>query len=479
MTVSLGGISFAVTLLYRPTLYGSLLKVGSVFLCYTELHMESFKSEEKLDSQWYARFEAVAFEDYEKLTGRKENREEEKTKFLASETGNPTLDYPKLESFDFADREADLLSLKADIIEMEQNEAVKKIYRTKINESLATVRMLKAAKSGDDRKFSRYADFIYGKPEAGDVGYVVEHVKALVAENLQHENPAKQQAAQRLGLIFEHVTTESSAGVDESILPEGQDIPGQIESVDEAISAFEAALEDIDVSDWKVVVDSETGISKFSVSQEHREVRVPSEEKLLPRGFSRKKLQGLIEHEIKTHVARRSNGERSRLQLLGLGLDRYLEAEEGIATYAEQQVTGAKQFAGIPRFLSVALAKGLDGEKRDFRQTHSVMSDYRLLSSAKEDVTLEDAQETAYNDCVRIFRGTTCQTPGAVYPKDMAYFKNRAIWTLVSENSDVVETFAIGKYDPNNNEHVALLTQLGILDTDLERLENEAPESKT
>ena len=333
--------------------------------------------------------------------------------------------------------------------------------------------MLRATKNGDDRKFSRYADFIYGKPGVDDTGYIVEHVKELIIANQESENNEKQAAIQRLRQLFDGVSMEAGEGADKSILPDGQNIPGTLASVDEAVEAFENALQEIGADEWKVVVDSKAGISNFSVSQEHKVVRIPSEEKLLAREISKKKLQGLLEHEIKTHVARRSNGERSKLQLLGLGLDRYLKAEEGVATYAEQQVTGAKEFAGVPRFLAIALAKGINGKPLDFQQTHMLMTDYRLLASPKKDVTLEQARSTAYNDCVRIFRGTTCKTPGAVYPKDMSYFGNRAIWTLVSKNSDVVETFTVGKYDPNNDEHVALLTQLGILDSDLEKLENQ------
>ncbi|MFW0871161.1 MAG: tyrosine/phenylalanine carboxypeptidase domain-containing protein [Patescibacteria group bacterium] len=434
--------------------------------------MEKIQShEEKLDSRWYKRFEEVAFEDYEKLTGKKEVREAEKGKFLNGEVDNPTLDYPELESFNLEEREHALLALKEDVLELEKNDAVKKIYRTKINESLATLRMLKAAREGNDKMFSRYADFIYGTPEIADIGYVLEHVKELVQANLASEDANKAAAAQKLHAVFSEVSLPAGQGADKSILPEGEDISGKLESVDEAVAAFEEALQEIDATDWKVVVDTESGISNFSVSQEHKVVRVPAEDKLLARNISKKKLKGLIEHEIKTHVARRSNGERSRLQLLGLGLDRYLKAEEGIATYNEQQVTGAKEFAGVPRFFSIALAKGITGEKLDFRRTHEIMSDYRLLASPKKDVTPEAAATTAYNDCVRIFRGTTCKTPGAVYPKDMSYFGNRAIWTLASENSEVVETFTIGKYDPNNSEHIALLTQLGILDQDLEDLE--------
>lgn len=432
--------------------------------------------EEKLDNRWYKRFEDVVFEDYEKLSGKKEIRVAEKEKFLSGEVENPTLDYPELASFDLDERENVLLKLKEDVLDLEQNDAVKKIYRTKINESLATLRMLRASRDGNDRAFSRYADFIYGVPETGDSGYVLNHIKELALAGLGSEDTNRAEAAQRLNAIFGEITLPPREGADKSILSHGEKIPGQVESLEEAVSAFEEALQEIDASDWKVVVDTESGISNFSVSQEKKVVVVPSEDKLRERNISKKKLKGLIEHEIKTHVARRRNGERSRLQLLGLGLDRYLKAEEGIATYNEQQVTGAKEFAGVPRFLSIALAKGITGEKLDFRRTHEIMSDYRLLASPKKDVTPEKARATAYDDCVRIFRGTTCKTPGAVYPKDMSYFSNRAIWTLVSKNSDVVETFTLGKYDPTNNEHIALLTRLGILDKDLENLKDTTTE---
>lgn len=437
--------------------------------------MEKIPDLEKLDARWFNRFEAVNFEDYEKLSGSKGARQAEKDNFLNSETSNPKLDYPELETFNISEREAELMSLKEDVLELEKNDAVKKLYRTKINELLATLRMLKATKDGDDRKFSRYADFIYGKPEAVDTNYIVAHVKDLIEANLDSEDEGKKEAAERLQQIFADMEVKADDGVSRDILPEGEAIEGLVSGVDEAVSAFEEALGEIGADDWVIEVDTNKGISKFNVSQEHKTVRIPSNEKLLEREISKKKLKGLIEHEIKTHVARRHNGERSKLQLLGLGLDRYLKAEEGVATYAEQQVTGAEEFSGVYRFLTIALAKGLTGNKLDFRQTFEIMKDYNLIAPARDgkEKTLEWAMKTAYDDCVRIFRGTSCATPGAIYPKDMSYFGNRTIWAMVAKDSDVVQKFTIGKYDPNNNEHVALLTQLGILDEDLEGLEGE------
>lgn len=428
---------------------------------------------ESLDARWYKRFESIAFEDYEKLAGEKEHREQQKRQFLSGEIENPELGYPELETFAIEDKEAELLSLKEDVLELEENQAVRKIYRTKINESIATVRMLRAAKEGDDRKFSRYADFIYGKPTESDSNYVLQQVQQYIADNIDSSNPDRVAAAQHLDLFFGDMDIQTDGeGVGADILPDGEDIEGVVESLDEVVEAFEDALDELNIDDWEVVVDTEKGLTNFSVSQEHKIVRIPEEEKLLARNISKKKLKGLIAHEIHTHVARRHNGERSKLHLLGLGLDRYIQAEEGIATFAEQQVVGAKEFAGVPRYFSVMVAKGVDGVPRDFHHTFSIMKSYRVLTSTKPDITDKDVENIAYNDCVRIFRGTTCETPGAVYPKDMAYFGNRKIWTLVSKNSEAVQYFSVGKYDPTNPGHVGLLSELGILESDLEKLES-------
>jgi hypothetical protein len=134
-----------------------------------------------------------------------------------------------LSGFDIAQREMDLLNLKKDVLEHESNDAVKKIYRTKINEVLAILRMLQATKDGDDRKFSRYADFIYGKPDASDVNYVVRHAQELIAKNSNSDNAEKRASAIKLQAIFGDNVVGEDDGVDKSILPKGQDIHGTVE----------------------------------------------------------------------------------------------------------------------------------------------------------------------------------------------------------------------------------------------------------
>jgi hypothetical protein len=430
------------------------------------------ESTEVLDSRWYKRFEDLVFDDYAKLADSKENREIEREAFLSGVVDNPTLDYPKLEDFDFAEREAVLLSLKEDILQLEQNPIVKKIYRTKINEALASVRMLKATKEGDDRRFSKYGDFLYGKPTEENSAYITSTLIDRFATKKNGSEEKKRGRAALLEFLSALPQSATAESFDKTLFPKGIEIKGTVESAEEAEAVFAEALKEFGIDDWQVVVDTTNGLTGFSASQENKEVNIPSTEVLVERKLSKQKLMGLVEHEIKTHALRRFNGERSKLQLLGLGLDRHIKGEEGVATYAEQQVTGTDEFAGIPKYLAIAVAKGLGGQPRDFRETHAIMQNYYLAALKDgEDLTTR-AEKAAWNDCVRIFRGSTCKTPGAVYGKDLAYFSgNKDVWHLVSKDNDVVNSFSIGKFDPTNTEHVYLLTQLGILDSDLESLE--------
>jgi hypothetical protein len=269
--------------------------------------------------------------------------------------------------------------------------------------------------------------------------------------------------------------TDTNESVDESVIfPKPSTDKQLVSGAEEAEEAFNDALQKFELEGWKVLVDKSGALTNFSTSQEKKTIRIPSEEVLKRRKLSRNKMQGLIAHEVGVHAVRRQNGERSKLQLLGLGLDRYIKGEEGVATYMEQQVTGTKQYAGIPSYLAIALAKGYGGDKRDFRQTFEVMKDYYLATLKDGDDIVDRANDSAWARCVRIFRGTNCSTPGAVYAKDLAYFEgNRETWHLVSENSDVVESFSVGKFDAARDDHVALLSQLGILDEELARLEKD------
>jgi len=424
---------------------------------------------EVLDDKWYDRFkEAGAFQDFEYLTGDKKYREEQKDKFLKGEIENPTLDYPELEKFDFAGKEQKLLELKRNILDNEKNEIVRQLYRWKLNEKLAQLRMLKNSKEENDRKFFKYSNFIYGKPEKEVYDYTIYQAKRIVEDKLSSND-------QQIVDVAKNIKKRLIGGNESSIVLEKPSISkkdfsdeGNLFLAEEIKKAFEEAINEYQIKGWKVFVDNEGKFSSINVGQEKKEVVIPENRKM-----KQKELTALIAHEIKTHVLRRESGERTKLKLLGLGLDRYLKGEEGIATYEEQKIEGTNDFSGFDGHFAISLATGIDGNKRTFREVFEILRDFYFIRSKKEkNEALKLAENSAWNRCVRTFRGTTCKTQGACLTRDIVYREgNIRVWNVIKNNPEEERRFSIGKYDPSNSRHIWILDQLGITESDLEELE--------
>lgn len=435
-----------------------------------EYNIESTLPEKKsLDDAWYGHFQEIAaFQDYEYLNGDKKFREEQKEKFLLGEVENPQLDYPALETFDFSGKEIALLNLKKNILESESNEVVLQLYRWRINEKLAELRMLRASKNGDDKKFLRYSKFIYGQPEKEIYTYTISQIKKVINTKLFHTNPEISASAARLNAKLFETLMDNETSIDPKSfnLPQKKSLRQEEEFPAEAIKkAFEESLVNYDILGWNVVIDT-TSNTAINVNQEKKEIFIPQN-----RLLKKTNLKALIEHEIGTHVLRREKGETSKLKLLGLGLDRYVRGEEGVATFKQQAVEGASEFAGLDMHFTIALALGVDGKKRNFRQVFEILQDFYFLKNN----AIESAKKSAWNMCIRAFRGTSCKTPGACFTKDIVYREgNIGIWSLSKEGSPELGRISVGKYDPLNPRHIWILNQLNITESDLEALDKEA-----
>ncbi len=431
------------------------------------------QEQEKLDDRWYERFKKIgAFQDVEYLTGEKKNREEQKRKFLNNEIENPELDYPELEKADLEKMENDLLNLKKEVLEQEENDIIKQLYRWKINEKIAIIRMLKATLEGNDKRFSRYSLFIYGKPEREIYEYTLSQVKRRIDNKMFHSNPNVASVAKRLNkeLFKALMENDNSIDIKNYNIPKLKNIKDEKKySAKKIKEAFERALEYYKIFGWKVVVDDEGKFTAINVGQEDKEIRIPKNKKL-----KKTQLEALIQHEIGTHVRRRENGERTKLKLLGLGLDRYLKGEEGVATFEAQKVKGMNEFAGFAGHFAIALARGIDGKKRNFREVFNILRDFYFLNTKGKKEDWNKCEKLAWNRCVRTFRGTTCKIRGACFTRDIVYREgNIGIWNLIKDDSSEARRFMIGKYDPTNPRHIWILDQLEITDDDLKELENQ------
>ncbi|HUV42395.1 MAG TPA: tyrosine/phenylalanine carboxypeptidase domain-containing protein [Patescibacteria group bacterium] len=431
-----------------------------------------------IDEIWHSQFEKNGMvEAYEYLEGYKNHREEQKRLFLSGEVRNPILDYPRLDPDDLKGREEALLSLKEEILAKEENEIVGQAYRWKINESVAKLRMLQASISGDMRRFKRYSEFIYGKPSYEIFVFTVQSLRTKINEYRNSDNRPLSRAARELDEVLPQETEragfvslpsegtislaerETAKAIGDLVhLPE---VEGEL-GVDEIKDIFQKALDSLNLDEWEVVTDI-SGKPGASVDQEEKKIKIPESKKLL---F--KEVQSLLVHEIGTHVARREKGERSRLRLLGPGLDRYERGEEGIATMRSQIVSGQiEDFSGLTGHLAISLAYGLDGKPRDFRDVYEIMQKYyffdRLVKGKNIQKAKEEAQRLAWNKGIRTFRGTDYTTPGVCFTKDIIYREgNIGVWELIGKKPNEFRRITVGKYDPTNPRHLYILDQLGI-----------------
>jgi uncharacterized protein YwgA len=451
------------------------------------INNEQYPKQTSYDEHLYGPFAEVAsFQAYEYLNGDTEYRKEQKRQFIAGEVQNPTLDYPEINLDNLYGTEIDLLAIKKGILLNEQNEVVKQAYRWRLNEKLAEVRMLKAVASSDMRRFNRYSEYIYGKPSADIFAYTLNSERENAEKLKDSDDQNISQSANRLlELLPEMQAPRITELPDSETINYARDqtisefgglinMPSDVPKFDanQIQDVFETALGKLETTDWKIIVNEKTSSTAVSVNQEHKEVNIPQS-----RTVGKVKLTGLIIHELGTHVARRENGERSTLKLLGLGLDRYESGEEGIATMREQTLSKKiDDFRGIDGHLAIGLARGVDGQPRNFRQVYEILEQNYLLKNlvkgTEPSEALEKARNSAWNHSVRTFRGTDCKTPGVCLTKDIVYREgNIGIWDVIKNNPSEMMRFNVGKYDPSNSRHLWVLEQLGISDQDLSKLD--------
>ena len=149
---------------------------------------------------------------------------------------------------------------------------------------------------------------------------------------------------------------------------------------------------------------------------------------------SKEKLEGLIVHELGTHYYRSQIGENYGIAPLQLGLDGYLDTEEGIARAMEMSVAGKFEEAGIPHYLTAGLAYFEGKNFREVFETNWRL--YTLEKSKNGEITDEEiakAKNLAYRNTQRIFRGTD-ELP---WFKDLSYFNGgQKVWKYIEENID-------------------------------------------
>lgn len=444
------------------------------------------------DADLYEKLVSVKFNAVKGARPDAESTKAQRQEYLTGEIDCPSFTYLKNEGINYQEMDENLLLIKSEMKDRliaskesgnERDEVLTQSYLWKLNLKIASVRMMREAQylnNGENleyhaKKFSRYNEFINGKPELeifkGTIGKISNELELL--KDIPVE---KKDAFDRLKLIADNFN-DKNPDIDFPEFPnisnsETKKDPELVLDPEVIKEYFEEALKEIGLSEkgWVAKIDETGERFAFAVDTGTKKVLIPMEKHLENRKKGREitkdMIKGLIAHEINTHARRSVNGRETGLRLLSTGLDRYLEGEEGLATYREHQETKPSDFAGFVNYFSAGLAYGLDdGVKKNFGEVANILLDYY---SVIENKTAEESRELAWETCYRIFKGTSGKIPGVIYTKDILYRKgNIAMYSLMKKDGSEKIDFDVGKYDPNNSRHITVLVKLGILDEDL------------
>ncbi len=148
--------------------------------------------------------------------------------------------------------------------------------------------------------------------------------------------------------------------------------------------------------------------------------------------FSENRLRALLVHEIGTHVFRFENGKRQPFRIFERGTAGYLETEEGLAVYNQNQLglpLGEKFLTPTLLVIAIFLAK-----KMGFRELFDILQQTYSLSD-----------DMAWKLCVKAKRGTQDQSKPGAFTKDLAYFKGeRALEKFLAQGGDIQDLY-VGK----------------------------------
>ncbi|MCB9810578.1 MAG: DUF1704 domain-containing protein [Candidatus Nomurabacteria bacterium] len=396
---------------------------------------------EALDKDWFEIYkDGCAFDDIDYIKFDQAKMARQKELFLAGLIDEPTLKY-NVDIQAVSHHKTKLLELQ-EIVSSDNSAhlAVKKAYALKIESQLHKVSLLEAIVRQGDKTVTEASKQIYGAPDEE----IMRRALAATLYVAERHNFALSEKWNDLADYFE-------------VEADGSDIeykPSDVQNyltIDELVEFFKKALVEKNIP-WQVQVDSTVLV--ITLSYGRKSVLIPETRKV-----TKTEAGALVEHEINVHLARHYNGLKSPLLLLSVGLGQYLKGEEGLATYRQSFID--KSMPGTINYFNTCLIMGLyPKQKFNFRQIFNLSKEYyEMLGVSKERILDE-----SWKRCMRTFRGTTGQSAGEAFTRDLIYFSGYlGVKDLIESPDPEVERFLVGKYDPTNQDHIDILNQLDIL----------------
>ncbi len=428
-------------------------------------------NQQSLDSKWFDTLRNVYDGVPSRLVAGRYNSA--RKQFFDSGDPAPRFVYDTISDPKFEEKKETLLVLQEDIALCDETHpVVKKLYLEKIQEKLALLNLVKIASVivSQDRldvqqanRFVALTNRVFGPVQP----HIFAHACAIALRQLT-DMPVvtgKPALLSSVASVLESGSALSSFEIKNLSLPASLAEDSVITEQQLVIERFRSVLHEHGLYHWKVEPGNRYQTT-FVVKPKRHRIIVPNKTALCARAgkalLTERKLRALIEHEM-VHVLRYERGITSRLKLLAVGLPGYYAGEEGYATYCEQQIHGAADYAGGKYYIAAGLAVGLDrgGEPRNFREMYNFMHDWYCL---EEKDGQRDPQKLAFHFCSVLFKGVRGHNPGVILTLQTGYREGNIAVHKTMEECPVWKKFGhIGKYDFTNSAHITALQELEIL----------------
>lgn len=178
--------------------------------------------------------------------------------------------------------------------------------------------------------------------------------------------------------------------------------------------------------------------------------------------MSAAELRGKSGHEVGVHALRSVIAERAGWPSAAYGQQRYLDFEESFANKVGAVYWGEAALAGPEyRYLIAGFAYGLDShDPRDARDCYEIIWRIIALDTRKDGkLNIAKAQNDAYIQDNRMFRGTPFNIPGLIMSKDLSYKRGdevvNPVINMIKTQKDI-DLLLAGKLDPTLADHLSI-----------------------